>query len=217
VRDNSWISSRPKFFLPVRRLSKLFRGKLLSLLLEALASRTFPLNPNLGRTLLRQAAATQWNVFSKPPAAGPEQVLRYLGSYTHRIAISNERLVAFESEHVTFRYRDRAHQNRRRHMRLPSQDFVSRFLRHVVPPRFVRVRHFGLLANAICSARLALARRLLHAPAPPEPQDTPKESRLDVLRRLTGSDPTLCPVCRQGRLEVVMEFPRPTSADARSP
>jgi hypothetical protein len=212
-----WISTRPTFFLPVARLSQVFRAKLLSSFRQALDSQIFRIERTVGRRLLRQAAAKEWNVFSKPPAAGPEQVLRYLGSYTHRIAISNERLLAFDQDHVTFRYKDRAHRNRRRPLRLPAQDFVSRFLRHVVPRRYVRVRHFGLLANNLHSARLARARELLHAPAPPEPQPEPRQRRLDLLQRLIGLDPTRCPVCRKGTLELVAQIPRLASPHARSP
>jgi hypothetical protein len=212
-----WIASRPNFFLPVRELSKVFRGKLLSFLSQALDSGHFRLDPTVGHRLLRQAAATDWNVYCKPPAAGPEQVLRYLGRYTHRIALGNERLVAFQGGQVTLRYKDRAHGNRRRNLTLGGSELVRRFLLHVVPHRFVRVRHFGTLANNIRSARLATIRRLLDAPTQPEPQGKSRESREDILGRLTGSDPTLCPVCRRGRLHVVADLPRIVGACTRSP
>ncbi len=213
--QKKWISTRPNFFLPVRELATVFRGKLLSFLSQALDARHFRLDPTVGHQLLRQAAATHWNVYCKPPSAGPDQVLRYLGRYTHRIALGNERLIAFEHAQVTFRYKDRAHGNRHSNLTLTAPEFVRRFLLHVVPRRFVRVRHFGFLANNIRSARLATARRLLDAPMPPEPQVESRESRQDILARLTGSDFALCPVCRRGRLHTVADLP--PASRTRSP
>ena len=212
-----WIASRPRFFLPVRTLSEVFRGKLLSSLRQKIDARRFRMETTVGQKLLRQATATAWNVYSKPPAAGPEQVLRYLGRYTHRIAIGNERLVALQDGNVSFRSKDRARGNRRCIESLPAPEFLQRFLRHVVPRRFMRVRHYGLLANRIRSHRLSLARVLLGTPAPPEPQDQLRESREDAFRRLTGSEPTLCPFCRRGRLAIIAELPRLIAPCARSP
>ena len=212
-----WIKSRPNFFLPVRVLSRVFRAKLLDALRQDLERGRFHLDTHVGRALLRQAAAKTWVVYSKPPIAGPEQALRYLGRYTHRIAIGNERLVAFKERQVTFQYKDRAHGNQRRNLTLDAPEFCRRFLSHVVPRRFVRVRHFGLLANSIRSARLALARRLLDIPSPPEAHSQPRESRQDLVRRLTGSDPLLCPVCRHGHLQVVAELEPLQATHMRSP
>jgi hypothetical protein len=212
-----WIASRPRFFLPVRKLSTVFRGKLLSSLLHRVDARRFRIGPIVGQKLLRQATATPWNVYSKPPAAGPEQVLRYLGRYTHRIAIGNERLVALQDGNVSFRYKNRARGDSRCIENLPAPEFLRRFLKHVVPRRFMRVRHYGILANRIRAQRLSLARVLLDAPAPPEPQDHVPESREEAFRRLTGSEPTLCPVCRRGTLTIIAELPRLIGPHARSP
>ena len=213
-----WIASRPRFFLPVRVLSDVFRGKLLSSIERALDQGHFHVNPTVGRTLLRQATATPWVVYSKPPLAGPEQVLRYLGRYTHRIAISNGRLLALQDGKVTFRFKDRAHGGRPTKTSLPADTFLRRFLQHVLPRHFVRVRHYGLLANPIRLKSLRLARSLLLVPSPPEPATQPTESRLDLFRRLTGTDPNICPHCGRGRLHFVAQL-QPTLAPphVRSP
>jgi hypothetical protein len=217
-----WISSRPNYFLPVRKLSQVFRGKLLEAFELALSQGRLRTPESAGRLLLRRAAAQDFVVYSKPPMAGPEQVLRYLGRYTHRIAISNERLLAHRDGEVTFSYKDRKHAGRRKPKTLPGAEFTRRFLLHVVPRRFVRVRHFGLLANGVKVHRLALARSLLGSPAPPQPSRTQHESWQDTYRRLLGKDPLLCPACRVGHLVVVAEIPRSpipprTTSPSRSP
>ena len=163
-----WISSRPNFFLPVFRLSEVFRGKLLEAFELALAEGRLPhTSEATGRLLLRRAAMHDFVVYSKPPMAGPEQVLRYLARYTHRIAIGNERIVAHEKGEVTFSFKDRKDAGRRKSTTLPGAEFTRRFLLHVVPRRFVRVRHYGLLANGVKAQRLARARSLLETPPPP--------------------------------------------------
>ena len=217
-----WISSRPTFFLPVRKLSKVFRGKLLQAFELALKEGRLRTSEATGRLLLRRAAAQDFVVYSKPPMAGPEQVLRYLGRYTHRIAIGNERIVAHEKGEVTFSYKDREHGGARKTKTLPAAEFTRRFLLHVVPSGFVRVRHFGLLANGVKVRRLALARTLLGAPAPPQPSQAKRESWQDSYRRLVGKDPRLCPACGVGRLVVVADIPSSplpptTSSPSRSP
>ena len=200
ISRDRWIASRPGFLVPVRVLSKIFRGKLLEHFDRALHTRTCGLAAALGGPLLRQAASREWVVYSKAPLAGPAQVLRYLGRYTHRIAIGNERLVALRDGLVTFRYRDRKRGDARRLLSLQAPHFVERFLLHVLPRGFVRVRHFGLQANGCRSRLIATARQLLHAPASPQPDKTHRESWRDLYRRLTGRDPARCPYCDQGTL-----------------
>lgn len=199
-----WISSRSNFFLPVGKLSTVFRGKLL----EAFES-TFAKGPSepAARSLLRRAASQDFVVYSKPPMAGPEQVLRYLGRYTHRIAISNERLVEHRDGQVTFTYKDRTAGGQRRPKTLPGPEFTGRFLLHVVPRRFVRVRHYGLLANGLKRQRLARARSLLGTAAPAEPAPAQRESWQQTYRRLVGEDPLRCPACGLGRFVVVRQIP----------
>ena len=202
ARDG-WIAARPRYLLPVRVLSKVFRGKLLDFFERSLRHGSPGIGPLLGQRLLRQAAAKEWVVYSKAPMAGPTQVLRYLGRYTHRIAIGNERLVALENGQVTFRYRDRRRQNLSRQLSLPAPDFVRRFLLHVLPRGFVRVRHFGLQAN-VCRARLlARARQLLDCPAIAQPGSGRRESWQALFLWLTGRDPNRCPYCGRGTLRPV--------------
>jgi hypothetical protein len=217
-----WISSKPSFFLPVLRLSEVFQGKLLEAFELALKDGRLRTGEAEGRLLLRRAAAQDFVVYSKPPMAGPEQVLRYLGRYTHRIALSNERLVAHRDGEVTFTYKDRQDAGRRKEETLPGAEFTRRFLLHVVPRRFVRVRHYGLLANGVKARRLVQARSLLATPAPPEPSKAKPESWQDAYRRIVGKDPLLCPACHVGRLVVVADIPRSpipprTSSPGRSP
>ena len=217
-----WISSKPSFFLPVLRLSEVFQGKLLEAFELALKDGRLRTGEAEGRLLLRRAAAQDFVVYSKPPMAGPEQVLRYLGRYTHRIALSNERLVAHRDGEVTFTYKDRKDAGRRKELTLPGAEFTRRFLLHVVPTRFVRVRHYGLLANGVKARRLVQARSLLATPAPPEPSQAKPESWQDAYRRIVGKDPLLCPACHVGRLVVVADIPRSplpprTSSPCRSP
>jgi putative transposase/transposase-like zinc-binding protein len=202
-----WIACRPGFLVPVRVLSRVFRGKLLDRFDRALQTRTSGLGDSLGRQLLRQAASKEWVVYSKAPLAGPAP-LRYLGRYTHRIAIGNERLVAFTEGRVTFRYRDRKRGDASRLLTLEGPDFVQRFLWHVLPRGFVRVRHFGLQANGCRSRLIPRVRQLLHAPAPPQTDNTHRESWQDLYRRLTGRDPARCPYCNRGTLRLVAIAPQ---------
>jgi hypothetical protein len=188
-----WIASRPRFLVPVRRLSLVFRAKLLQRLARCTESRRAPKTPK------------QWCVYCKPPMAGPEQVVRYLGRYTHRIAISDRRILRLTDHHVTFSFRNRAAGNRRDHLKLPIQAFIARFLLHVVPRHFVRIRYYGLLTNAHKAERLAHARNLLGAPAPPEP--TPDQDWTDTYRRVLGHDPLRCPRCARGILYFVELIP----------
>jgi Putative transposase/Transposase zinc-binding domain len=175
-----WINSPQWFFLPVWALRRLFRGKFIDGLKRlyrrkklgcagpaAVFSERKQFSKLVGR-LRRQ----DWVVYVKPAFGGPLQVLRYLGRYTHRIAISNHRLLAFDGEHVTFRWRDYAHGNQSRVMTLHAIEFLRRFFLHVLPKGFVRIRHFGFLANRFRADRLALCRKLLDC-AVSEPALTP--------------------------------------------
>ena len=196
----SWVPAKRGFLLPVRVLGEVFRGKLLSKLEEAHTADPFG-EPvlELGR-LLKQAARKRWVVFSKRPFAGPPQVLRYLARYTHRIALSNHRIVSLEQGRVTFRYLDRADGNREKILELDAKTFLQRFLQHVVPQGFVRIRHYGFLANGVKRDRLARCRELLGARPPPS-ADARNETWDETLARLTGRDPLQCPACGEGHLQ----------------
>lgn len=205
--QDRWIACRPGFLVPVRVLSRVFRGKLLDRLDRALQNKTAGLGTPLGHRLLRRAASKEWVVYSKAPMAGPVQVLRYLGRYTQRIAIGNERLVALDEGLVTLRYRDRKHDSVKKLLTMEASAFVQRFLLHVLPAGFVRVRHFGLQANGRHSRLITRARELLHTPIPPQPDPAHRESWQDLYRRLTGRDPARCPYCDQGTLRAVAIAP----------
>jgi hypothetical protein len=179
-----WVSSRPAFLLPVRVLGQLFRRLFLTRLIalhEAGRLAFFGSIAQLAdrRAFMRRLAPVRkkrWVVYAKAPFAGPESVLAYLSRYTHRVAISNRRLIAFNEAGVTFRYKDyrRDGADRQQVMTLAADEFIRRFLLHVLPRGFHRIRHYGLLAGTARKASLALARELL-AVAPPPDDDTPEE------------------------------------------
>jgi Putative transposase/Transposase zinc-binding domain len=169
---NRWIHSHQHFFLPVKVLSRVFRGKLVALLKRAFSRHQLSFHgrcsalaqPQSFAAFLRTLFRHDWVVYCKPPFVGPEQVLNYLGAYTHRIAISDHRLVSLAPNKVTFRWRDRAHGNRPRKLTLPLHDFLRRFLLHVLPYRFVRIRHYGFLCSRHCATLWPVCASLL-APA----------------------------------------------------
>jgi hypothetical protein len=149
----------------VKVLSRVFRGKYLALLQHALRKRRIDCPSTLVRALLKD----DWVVYAKPAFGDPVRVLRYLGRYTHRVAISNQRLLGFDGHHVRFRWKDYAHGNKLRIMTLTASEFLRRFSQHVLPRGFVRIRHFGYLANARRAALIALARQQLACKTPPPP------------------------------------------------
>ncbi len=192
-----WVPARNSFLFPVRALSRLFRGKFIHALRHA-----DPKPASVGdiRQLVASLRKKEWVVFCRPPFDGPERTLDYLGRYTHRIAISNHRLLGMSRQGVAFRYRDRRDGDRRKAMTLPAQEFIQRFLMHVLPSGFMRIRHFGFLANRCKKAKLTRCRSLLNAPTePPSVADAPTV----VLQRITGVDPLACPACKQGTLTVI--------------
>ena len=200
-----WITPKRRGFLfPTAALSKVFRGKYLDFLsaahrkgeLCAPGSRGVDDNHDFER-LTTALRSQDWVVYCKPPFADAEQLLGYLGRYTHKTAISNHRLVDFDGQSVRFRWRDYAHGNKVRVMRLDAEEFIRRFLLHVLPHGFTRVRHYGLLANRFRARKLARCRTLL---AQPEPEPAEPESTQEMLLRLTGVDLTLCQHCGQGPL-----------------
>jgi hypothetical protein len=161
-----WVSCRPGFFLPVRILSRLFRGKFLAGLRVLHTQGKLNLPSLLQETSsctawLSPLYAKDWVVYAKPPLGGPEQVLKYLARYTHRVAISNHRLVKLEEGRVTFRYRDYADSRKEKLLTLSAEEFLRRFILHVLPKGFMKIRHYGLLSSRHREARLRLARRLL--------------------------------------------------------
>jgi hypothetical protein len=168
-----WVNTKPHFLFPVGALSKVFRGKFMAALATGLDQGDLNLPVGVQRdALLAELTRQDWVVYAKRPFAGPAQVLAYLGRYTHRTAIGNQRLVSLESGMVRFRWRDRAHGNVVRVMALPAAAFIHRFLLHVLPRGFQRIRHYGLLANRHKAECLTQARAALSLP-PAEPVASP--------------------------------------------
>jgi hypothetical protein len=206
---NRWVACRPGFLLPVRPLSRLFRGKFLDLLRRAYdrgllgfhGQQEHLADPRAFGELLQACWRTEWVVYAKPPFGGPERVLKYLARYTHRVAISNQRLVKVEDDQVFFRWKDYAHGNQPKVMALGAVEFLRRFLQHVVPSGFVRIRHYGLLGNRVREANLARCRALLGVgqgtAAGGEGQ--PPESAAGA----APESPRRCPACGQGRMALV--------------
>jgi hypothetical protein len=168
-----WISSRRSFFLPIKVLGRVFRGKFLAGLKTAFREGKLEFHGHLApladprsfAAWIRVLFRHDWVVYSKRPFGGPEHALRYLGAYTHRVGISNSRLIALAEGHVTFRWRDSAHGNRKRLMSLPVDEFLRRFLLHLLPRGFVRIRNFGFLANRQRATLLPLCFQLLQSSA----------------------------------------------------
>ena len=166
-----WISSPHRFFLPVDVLAEVFRGKFVEALEQAFADGQLHFHgslksftrPTVFKQLLRLTFRKKWVVYSKRPFGGPQHALRYLGCYTHRVAISNHRLVSFTDDQVTFRWRDSAHGNKKRLLALHVNEFLRRFLLHVLPSGFVRIRHFGFLSTRNRSRLLPVCLRLLES------------------------------------------------------
>jgi hypothetical protein len=206
-----WIACRPRYFLTVEVLSALFRRLLLEMLVAAHAAgrlQFFGAHARLAdkaafATYLRPLRQIDWVVYAKEPFAGPRQVLRYLSRYTHRIAISNRRLLAADRNGVTFKYKDYRVDGPARYttMTLAPHEFIRRFLIHVLPKGFHRIRHYGLLASTNRAANIAHARELLAAPSSPKEPETPETAAADQPRVL----PRPCPCCG-GRMIVIETF-----------
>jgi hypothetical protein len=203
-----WRSSRPGFFLPVHVLGRLFRGKFLTGLAQAHEQGQLRLRPGQASftRLLAELYRQDWVVYSQPPCAGAEVVLKYLARYVHRVAISNSRLVRASSEEVAFSYKDYRQQGRPKEMTLSIEEFGRRFLQHVLPLGFVRIRHYGLLANRGREEKLRLCRRLLLVEPAQEaaPAVAPVES--------AEGESRCCRACGEGWMELVEVLPRQPQA-----
>ena len=211
-----WISCRAGFFLSVRVLSRLFRRLFLEHLVKAFDDgklQFFSSQQSLRDrdTFLGHLAPTrevEWVVYAKRPFAGPEQVLDYVGRYTHRVAISNNRLLDVTEGKVTFRYKDYRHDARQKTMTLQAEEFIRRFLLHVLPEGFQRIRYYGFLGNRYREQKLAHCRKLLGMPAPEPPALESPEDYRERYKELTASSLWQCPVCHQGSMLVIEILPR---------
>src|SRR5271155_482919 len=212
----SWIPCRPGFFLPVRVLSRMFRGRFLHHLERAFAAGALNCfsahrhlhEPAAFRRNLAPVRDTEWVVYAKRPFAGPAQVLDYVGRYTHRVAISNNRLVSMQDGQVRFRWKDYRDGNRQKTMSLQAGEFIRRFLIHVLPDGFHRIRYYGFLGNCHRTRKLERCRALLRM-APAAPVEPPGDYR-ERFEALTGQSLRQCPHCHTGTMVVIDSIMRPT-------
>jgi hypothetical protein len=213
LKPNGQWQSAKKYLFPVKVLSKLFRGIYVSLLREAYRENRLTLPPGLFTEpststgfdqLLNELMKKDWVVYAKAPFAGPEKLLNYLARYTHKIAISNYRILACDDKFVTFQWRDYSDGNQIKVMQLKPQEFIRRFLSHVLPSGFMRIRGFGFLANA-CKAKKV---KLIQAQLQYQPLKPAKGRDMATrMLELTGRDITICPLCKQGKLKWISDIP----------
>jgi Putative transposase/Transposase zinc-binding domain len=207
-----WIAARRGYLLPVKVLGRLFRGKFLAGVKEAYQAGQLTLggsvaalaDPQVFRRWLDALYRQDWVVYAKRPFGGAQQVFRYLGRYSHRVAIANSRLLTLTDGQVSFHWKDYADDHRTKVMRLTADEFIRRFLLHVLPKRFVRIRHYGLLAGRHVSTRLARCRQLLGEPGVEPPVE---RTWLDRFREGTGQDLTRCPQCQGPLTRQPLETP----------
>jgi hypothetical protein len=225
---SQWVSSRPDFFVPVRVLSRLFRGKLLALLEEAFDKEKLTFHGSIEHlanvkefhSLINTVRQKELVVYAKEPHGSPQQMLKYLARYTHRVAISNSRLISIDGGRVTFRWKDYSHGSRWQKITLDATEFIRRFLLHVLPKSFVRIRSYGFMANRRRNVNLDLCRWLLCS-SPSAVDPLVQEARViesedqDPERDETRCKRAfLCPACRKGRMVCVREITPTTSIGA---
>jgi hypothetical protein len=211
-----WVPCRPNFFLPVRVLSRLFRRLFLESLQRAFDSGKLQFFHALESLrdrhtfvpLLDRWKAGEWVVYAKPPFAGPQQVLDYVGRYTHRVAISNHRLLDIENGQIRFQWKDYRDDGQVKTMTLTADEFIRRFLLHVLPDGFQRIRYYGFLGNRYRKEKLEQCRRLLGMPPPAEPANPTEKDYRDRYEELTGDSLHQCPQCKQGRMLAIEILPR---------
>ena len=207
-----WVACRPGFFLPVKVLSHRFRKLYLRYLEQTFAAGKLQFygelqelsDPNSFARYLTPLHDSEWVVYAKAPFGGPDRVLDYLGRYTHRVAISNNRLEALKDGQVSFAYKDYKHEQRHKVMTMSADEFLRRFLLHVLPDSFQRIRHYGLLGNRHRAENLGRCRELL---AMPVPIPTPEHDYRERWQQLTGHDPLQCPQCRNGKMVRIAILP----------
>jgi hypothetical protein len=207
-----WVSCPRGFFMPVKLLSRKFRGKFLALLQQAHGRGELTLKGSLApyrselafKTWLSPLYAKEWVVYAKPPWNGPEQVLKYLARYTHRVAIANQRLLSIDGGQVTFSYKDYRRGHLQRRLTLSANEFIRRFMMHVLPRGFTRIRYYGFLANARRQQQLSKIRQLLNVPDP-----VSTDEQADSLEKEQEPELDQCPHCQQGQMRLIETAPRP--------
>ena len=201
-----WVSSRKKFFLPVKVLSSKFRGKFLYYLKQAdlkfYGEQNYLSNPTSFNDFLSQLYQKEWIVYCKPPFKNASSVVEYLGRYTHRVAISNNRILSLENGNVSFKWRDYKDANKWKVMTVSAYEFIRRFLIHILPVRFMKIRHYGLLGNRNKSSNLSLCKKLTSTPILP----FEKASTLQLIQKIIGKDASICPNCGSNKLSRYMGF-----------
>lgn len=213
---NRWVPSKNNYLLPVKALSKIFRAKFLDALQDAFRQRqliftgtiAYLQRPKSFGRFIRALKAKKWVLYAKKPFDGPQHAFAYLSRYTHRVAISNQRLVSFSDGNVTFKARDNAHPGKHQLLTLSAHEFIRRFLIHVLPKGFVRIRHYGLLAPCNAKTKLQTARQLILKMDPETPHLQPllkhhalsKKPWQHLMKELTGIDLQICPKCGKGTL-----------------
>jgi hypothetical protein len=203
-----WVSSRKDFFIPIKVLSSLFRGKFLDGLKKAYEAGELKFagqieelrKASVFKRFLSDLYHQEWVVYCKPLLKDPQKVMDYLGRYTHRVALSNDRLVKREGDQVTFRWRDSADNNKIKWRTLEAFEFIRRFLLHILPDQFVKIRYYGILSHRSRKGKLLQCERLLGVVMDHEPKEDPKETWEELLTRLTGRDPRVCPHCGKGKM-----------------
>jgi hypothetical protein len=209
ANERKWKSCKNDFFVHVKVMSKLFRGKFLAYLqkLRAESKLIYPgaisrlAEPAVFNHLISKLYKKKWVVYCKTPFEKTKDVIDYLGRYTHRIAISNHRLVKLEDDKVSFRWRDYADHNKTKVMTIKAEEFIRRFLLHVLPDRFVKIRHYGILGNRCRREKLDRARELLACA--PKQTEKKAETWQEALLRLTGIDVGKCPACGERAMRTV--------------
>lgn len=197
-----WVNSRKQFFIPVKVLSRKFRGKFLCYLKQAKlalhGSISYLQNHCKFHNWISSLYQKEWIIYCKPPFNNAGCVIEYLGRYTHRVAISNHRIIKLEDGLVTFKWRDYKDNNKQKEMNVTTDEFIRRFLLHVLPPRFTRIRHYGFISSRNKGTKLKLCKKLTNTML----NDTPKItlSTLELLKKLTGKDFSICPCCNVGHL-----------------
>lgn len=203
---NEWVNSKKKFFIPVKVLSRKFRGKFLFYLKQAYEEKKLEFHGLIEhmtkegefQDLLSKWYETEWVVYCKKPFKNAECVVEYLGRYTHRVAISNNRIVKLENDEVTFKWRDYKDKKKEKLMTVSAEEFIRRFLVHVLPDRFIKIRHYGILGSRNKRTKLKLCKKLtgtvFHA------KRTGKLTAVEMMLKLVGRDITLCPCCGSGKL-----------------
>lgn len=207
-----WINSRKKFFIPVRVLSKKFKGKFIAKLQHAYFNKELKFmgeikelaSTSIFLSFMESLRLKDWVVYCKPPFKSAEYVLQYLGRYTHKVAISNSRMVSFENNIVTYKWRDYKDNNKEKLMSVSAEEFIRRFLLHILPDKFVKIRHYGILGNRNKKTKLKKCKSLTGTNI--KINSGKKLSIAELIQKISGKDITKCPHCGSGRMERKSKF-----------